>query len=176
MFVRERFQTKKTRKFDFEYKKSPKQSFIATSSMKSNNASAETSSCSSTAQRRPPSSSPPYEAPAPVPRLGVMSPLSLRHLLSFQQSPTMPWFDNADGTVTTSIPLIQLTHYSSPRVLQYQHQSARNRMVFLQSVLDEALNICGDVESIITSEIEANTTPAHTEKTNSEKQPFSVQK
>ena len=122
--------------------------------MQSNNASAETSRCHSSgdAQRRSPSSSPSYEEPAPVPQLGAMSPLSLRHLLSFQQSPTLPWIDNADGTVTTRLHQFQRKHLTSPLVQQFQHQSVGNRMVFLQSLLDEALHISYDVESIISSE------------------------
>lgn len=129
--------------------------------MQSNNASAETSSClsSNEARRRAPPPPPTYSVGAAVPQIGVMSPPpnSLRHLLSLQQAhiPTLLFLiDDTDGTVTARLPLFQLPHQTSPPVRPYQHQSDGSRMVYLQGILDEALNICDDFESIIKSEPE----------------------
>ena len=139
--------------------------------MQFNNASAETSSCLSSdeAQRRSPP--PPNEVGAAAPQLGaLLTPTSsLRHLLSLQQpqNPTLSlWIDNTDETLTTRLPMFQFPQLASPLVQQYQCQSdVRSRMVFLQGVLDEALNICDDVESIMSSELEdiSHTSTIHRE-------------
>ena len=125
--------------------------------MHSNNASSENYSCSSGISQGD-------EDAAPINLLGALPqpPLSLRQMLLLPEQPSSTvefWIDDTDGTVTTRLPQFHLSH-SSGLVQHYQYRSDDNCMVHLRDILNEAIDICIDMESIITSDNDGTTHPS----------------
>jgi hypothetical protein len=130
-----------------------------------NTGNSENPSCSSNDQllRQPLSSpQPPPSSAAPpgllngaaaMPPQSLPPPLSLTHILLRQNQGQTPndlslWSDTNGSTTSTRIPLFQFVSHHRPQSLTPE---SHHTMAFLHAILSEALQICTDVDSLMTT-------------------------